>query len=142
VTFREGYGALKIIIFLKENFNMTTPDANNIFENKKHIDSLIATNINEESNKDEPKLTKTDLDEQQSDEPESGEAELTKTDAKDAPEEKSTEGISDDSSLADITLSVLSDNGKSIDDIKLENKVISLVNDLQGKQIGVFFDFH
>lgn len=109
---------------------MTTPDTSNSDESKKNIESFISFNIADES-----KLIKADLDEQRSDEHESGEAELKQTDVHDAPEEKAPAEIYDDSSLADITLSVLSDNGRSIDDVKMENKVISLISELRNKEI-------
>ena len=114
---------------------MTTPDASNSDESKKSIDGFISFNISDEPETEKPESVETESNEPQSDKPVSNESEVKKSAVKDAPEEKAPAKIYDDSSLADITLSVQNDNGRSIDDVGLENKVISLVNDLREKEI-------
>ena len=73
-----------------------TTDTIDIAETTENPDDVIVLGISDEPETDESK----------SDEHESGKAELENTPVQDAPEEKVPAEIYDDSSLADITLSV------------------------------------
>jgi hypothetical protein len=109
---------------------MITTDMSEISETQKYPDhvSVLGTS-------NEPETGEPESNEPQSDKPESNALEVENTPVQDASEEKAPAKNYDYSSFADITLSVLNDNGRSIDDVGLEDEVISLTNELRDKEI-------